>query len=128
MDNEDLNLLEQAFLREKVNFSNIDESGIKTTVKSSENGLIISHSQDITAVLNQNKIDRELFQGAKRGDQNHHTKLASIPTVVYNKLLSEAEQNGITCSKEKAKYVVHCIKTKPEFALFLSVPKSYIRK
>lgn len=116
--------IERAFFDESVNLS-IKDGGAVKTYKTHGDGLLITHSQDVSDFVKQAHKERTNFKMSKN-TQDHMTKIASVPLIVYDDIMNEADRLNIKGKRDRQKFLIEKIQSK-EFEAFLTVPKNYIR-
>lgn len=120
-----MSIIETAFFDEKANLT-YKEGDVTKQFKSTDEGLLITKSEDVSAYLALAKKEREQFK-LSSNTQDHMTKVASIPRIVYDDIMNQADLRGITSIKDRQKFLLEVIQTK-EFEAFLTIPKHMIRK
>lgn len=117
-------VFEKAFLQEQTKLNYI-EDGVKTTIQGSGDSVIITKETDVSQFLKQADIERRNFQMSKN-TQDHFTKIASIPMVVYDAIMQEADRQKIFNHRDRNDFLVNSIRD--NFKGFLTIPENYIRK
>lgn len=115
---------EEAFLRRGENLR-LTDNGSVTDIKTNEDGIIITKSTNVDEYLKRAKLERDNFK-VSRNTQDHFTKVASIPRIMYDAIMDECDKLQITNKKDRQKYLLNKLK-QPEFQVFLSLPANFIR-
>lgn len=117
--------LEQAFLKEKVNMTSQELDGTVTNIQSTGNGVIITKEINVDNFLHNAKLERDNFRMSNKTD-DHMTKVASIPRLVYEQIMAVADKEFIFDKRDRQKFLIEALK-QPQYESFLSIPKKYIR-
>lgn len=125
IDKFDDNLFEEAYLKKATNYTTVENGTMINTQSNAQSGLIITKAENVDQYLRDARKERDAFRMSRKSD-DHYTKVASIPRILYDKIMSECDELQMTNKKDRQKYLINKIKS-PEFQAFLSIPPNFIR-
>lgn len=117
-------LFEKAFLQNNVNITTKENNTLTNISSNQGDGVIITKVENVDALLQQAKKERDEFT-MSRNTQDHYTKVATIPVILYDKIMDECDRLQITNKRDRQKYLLQQVKE--HFAAMLTVPPNYLR-
>jgi hypothetical protein len=116
-------LLEDVLLRKKLDMD-LSEGSTKAKIHNVDGNLVITKETDVSQFLKEAKVERANFKMSKN-TQDHYTKVASIPLILFESIMKEADRLEIHDAKERQKFLIQQVRS--NFSGFLTIPENFIR-